>query len=51
MAAKTTQPCFWSLAIFPNVYGKANGMARISQMMRMLVIGFGFSNGWDALAL
>ena len=51
MAAKTTHPCFWSVAIFPKAKGKAKGTARIIQMMRMSVIGLGFSNGWAALAL
>ena len=51
MAAKTTQPCFWSRAIFPKANGKANGMARIVHRMRTLVMGLGFSNGWAALAL
>ena len=44
-------PCFRSPAIFPNVHGNANGIARIIQISSMFVIGFGFSNGCDELAL
>ena len=44
-------PCLTSPAIFPNVHGNANGIASSIQISRMFVIGFGFSNGCDELAL
>ena len=40
-----------SPAIFPNIHGNANGIASSTQISRMFVIGFGFSNGCDELAL
>src|SRR3954453_12689616 len=51
MAANTTQPWRRSPATFPNRNGSANGTPSSNQISRMLVMGFGFSNGWGELAL
>src|SRR5947207_1984498 len=51
IALSTARPCFTSPAIFPNIHGNANGIASSNQIWRRLVIGFGFSNGWDEFAL
>ena len=51
MVAKTTQPCFWSFAILPNVYVNANGMASNAQISKTFVIGLGFSYGCDGVGV
>src|SRR5215475_7161815 len=40
-----------SFTIVPNVRVSANGITRIRKISKMLVNGFGFSNGWAELAL
>src|SRR5262249_8794433 len=43
-------PWRFSFTIVPNVRVRANGITRIRKISKMLVNGFGFSNGWAELA-
>ena len=51
MAAKHGEALLHVAAICPNVHVSANGIASSIQISRMFVIGFGFSNGCEELAL
>ena len=51
IAPKIAQPCFWSLAIRPKVKVSPAGIAKIRNIERKFVSGFGFSKGCAAFAL
>src|ERR1700730_1634474 len=51
ITASSAKPCLLSRTILPNVRGRVNGMSRRRKISKMLVNGFGLSNGWDELAL
>ena len=51
ITASSAKPCLLSRTILPNVRGRLNGMSRSRKISKMLVNGFGLSNGWDELAL
>ena len=51
ITASSAKPCRLSPTILPNVRGRLNGISSSRKISNMLVNGFGFSNGWDELAL
>ena len=51
ITASSAKPCLLSRTILPNVRGRLNGMSRSRKISKMLVNGFGLSNGWAELAL
>ena len=51
IAPKIAQPCRWSFAMRPKVKVSPAGIAKIRNIERKFVSGFGFSKGCAALAL